>query len=311
MIKRTLYFGNPAYLSKNNQQMLVRIPEVESNDSLLESFKKETVAVIPIEDIGVVILDHQRIIITHGLMDSLMENNVALITCDRTHHPSGLFLPLDVHHIQQERFISQINISVPLRKILWKQTVKAKIDNQAILLERLGKDCTRLKIIAAAVKSGDSTNAEGQAAHHYWNQLFPVEMNFSRKREGNPPNNLLNYGYTILRAMMARSLVGSGLLPTLGIHHTNRYNAFCLADDIMEPYHPFVDMIVNQIVNSGENYSELNTELKKEILSLASMDILFGNEKSPLMVGMQRTTSSLAKCFNGLSRKISYPTFIE
>jgi CRISPR-associated protein Cas1 len=311
MMKRILYFGNPAYLSKHNNQLLVRLPEVETNDNLPESFKKEAVATIPIEDIGVVILDHQRIIITHALIDALMENNAALVTCNQTHHPSGLLLPLDVHHIQQERFTAQINGSVPLKKQLWQQTVKAKIANQAALLERLGKNNAKLKMIESSVKSGDTSNAEGKASYHYWGTLFPEELNFSRKREGNPPNNLLNYGYAILRAMMARSLVGSGLLPTLGIHHTNKYNAFCLADDIMEPYRPFVDWIVYQIVMSGKDYEELTKDIKKELLALASMDICFEDEKSPLMVGMQRTTSSLARCFEGSSRKISYPVFLE
>jgi len=309
MIKRTLYFGNPAYLSKKNNQLVMRLPEVETNEDLPEAFKKEAVTTIPIEDIGVVLLDHQRIIITQALMDALLENNVAFISCNGTHHPSGMMLPLDVHHIQQERFTHQINASEPLKKQLWQQTVKAKILNQAELLQHCGKNNEKLKHISLGVRSGDPDNAEGQASYYYWNHLFPETLNFSRKREGDPPNNLLNYGYAILRAMVARSLAGSGLLPTLGIHHSNKYNAFCLADDIMEPYRPFVDRIVYQIVIDGKDYKELSTDLKKDLLSLASVDICFEGEKSPLMVGLQRTTASLAKCFEGANRKISYPEF--
>ncbi|MCX6234323.1 MAG: type II CRISPR-associated endonuclease Cas1 [Bacteroidetes bacterium] len=307
MIKRTLYFGNPAYLSKTNKQLVVRLPAVEKNDTLPESFKKEAAATIPIEDIGVVILDNQQIIITHALVAALLENNVALITCNDTHHPTGLMLPLDVHNIQHERFTIQINATIPQKKQFWQQTVIAKIINQALLLEYFGKEYLRLKKLSESVKSGDTENCEAKAALYYWAHIFPNSLHFSRNREGDPPNNLLNYGYAILRAMMARCLIGSGLLPTFGIHHSNKYNAYCLADDIMEPYRPYMDRIVLQIVQSGVNIEEMTTDIKKELLSVTSIDIIIDSEQSPLMVGMQRTTASLAKCFEGTSRKIVYP----
>ncbi|MCX6257050.1 MAG: type II CRISPR-associated endonuclease Cas1 [Bacteroidia bacterium] len=307
MIKRTLYFGNPAYLSLNNKQLLIRLPEVEKNENLEEQFKKEAVATVPVEDIGVVILDNSRITITQALMAALIGNNVALISCSETHMPAGLMLPLDVHNIQHERFTAQIGSSVPLRKKLWQQTVVSKIANQAGLLKKNGKDPEKLLYWAKNVRSGDPDNNEGKAAHYYWSHLFPESLMFSRDRDGEPPNNLLNYGYAILRAIIARNLVGSGLLPTFGIQHRNKYNAYCLADDIMEPYRPYVDELVLFIVNSGSSYDELTTDLKKELLGIATVDVMIEEERSPLMVAAQRTTASLAKCFEGSGRKIVYP----
>ena len=309
MIKRTLYFGNPAYLGVTDCQLVVRLPEVEKNQTLPEKFKKEAIATIPLEDIGVVIIDHQQITITQGVLSSLLENNVAVIVCNDKHHPEGLMLPLDVNHIQHERFKSQIESSVPLKKQLWQQTVEYKVRNQAGLLHKVGRDPDRLLIMAGNIKSGDPENVEGRAAVYYWGELFHELSFFSRSRDGNPPNNLLNYGYAILRAITARSLVGSGLLPTLGIHHSNKYNAFCLADDIMEPYRPFVDEIVYRIVKEGKTCDELTLELKKKLLDVCSVDICFVDERSPLMVGMQRTTASLTQCFEGERRKITYPEF--
>ena len=307
MIKRTLYFGNPAYLGLTNKQLVIRLPEVVKNNELPLKFKEDSIVRIPVEDIGVVILDHQQITITQGLLAALIENNTAVIACNETHHPEGMFLPLDVHHVQQERFKFQVEATVPLKKQLWRQTVTAKVMNQANLLKKTGKDPSRMTTLLKRIKSGDPDNIEGQASYYYWNTLFPDELNFSRKRDGNPPNNLLNYGYAILRAITARSLTGSGLLPTLGIHHSNKYNAFCLADDIMEPYRPFVDEIVYGLVMRVKDYKGLTTEIKKLLLEICTVDVHYGDEHSPLMVGMQRTTASLAQCFEGEKKKIIYP----
>jgi len=307
MIKRTLYFGNPAYLSRKLEQLVVRLPEVEKNDTLPELFKKEAQATIPIEDIGVVILDDQRIIITQSLIDGLIENNVALITCDKTHHPTGLLLNLAGNKLQSAKFKAQLDAAQPLVKQLWQQTIKAKITNQALLLKRLGKEASNMKKWAADVKSGDPDNLEARAAAYYWKNLFPEIQDFRREREGIPPNNLLNYTYAILRAIVARSLVGSGLLPTLGIHHRNQYNHYCLADDIMEPFRPFADALVVEIIRNGEDYSELNPSTKRQLLGIASIDVIFEDERSPLMVAVQRTTASLAKCFEGTAKKLLYP----
>ena len=311
MIKKTLYFGNPAYLSLRNAQLVIRLPEVVKNDTLPEHFKQEAEVTKAIEDIGVVILDNKQITITTGLLEALLENNTAVITCDDKSMPIGLMLPLCGNTTQNERFRHQIEASLPLKKQLWQQTIKAKIENQAATLKRCtGKEVQCMKVWASDVKSGDSENLEARAAAYYWKNLFPIE-NFTRERNGIPPNNLLNYGYAILRAVVARSLVASGLLPTLGIHHHNRYNAYCLADDIMEPYRPFVDELVYNIVINSCDYEVLNKKLKTEMLAIPTLDVVIAGKRSPLMIAVAQTTASLYKCFNGELRKICYPEISE
>ena len=308
MIKRTLYFGNPAYLSVRLGQLEIRLPQVENNPTLFDSIKESAVKRVPIEDIGVVILDHKQISITQGALGAMLDNNVAVITCDGSRMPSGLMLPLSVNTTQSERFSHHIEASIPLKKQLWQQTIQAKILNQSsVLYRQRGIDCGNMDAWAKQVKSGDSDNLEGRAAAYYWQNLFGCIKGFRRDREGIPPNNLLNYGYAILRAVVARSLVGSGLLPTLGIHHHNRYNAYCLADDIMEPYRPYVDKLVADIVDGGEDISELTKELKSKLLSIPVLDVVINGRRSPLMIAVGMTTASLYKCYSGELRKIAYP----
>src|SRR4030066_607545 len=311
MIKRTLYFSNPAYLSKKDEQLVITYPsddkdedKEQEEDKYKSRLKQNSV---PIEDIGIVILDNQQITLSHGLIASLLENNTALVTCDNTHHPTGLLLPLESNQVQSERFQAQIEASVPLKKQLWQQTISAKINNQAGLLRKRKVQYKNMLYWAKEVRAGDPDNFEGRAAAYYWKNIFPPELEFERDRHGMPPNNLLNYGYAILRAIVARALVGSGLLPTLGIHHHNKYNAYCLADDIMEPYRPFVDEIVYEIIDNGEDFEELSTSIKKQLLELPVKEIIIANESSPLMVGLQSTTASLVKCFESDNRKIIYP----
>lgn len=309
MIKRTLYFGNPAYLSVRLAQLEIRLPEVEKNDTLPDTFKAAVVKRIPIEDIGVVVLDNKQITITQGALGALLDNNVAVVTCDEHRMPSGLLLPLEGNTTQSERFRHQIEASLPLKKQLWQQTIQAKILNQSSVLCQLRQmDCGNMEAWAKQVKSGDADNLEGRAAAFYWQNLFGNIKGFRRDREGIPPNNLLNYGYAILRAVVARSLVGSGLLPTLGIHHHNRYNAYCLADDIMEPYRPYVDKLVAELVDSGTDIPQLTTEIKGKLLAIPILDVVINGRRSPLMVGVGMTTASLYKCYSGEIRKIAYPT---
>lgn len=308
MIKRTLYFGNPAYLSIAQGQLVVKLPEVVNNGSLPDTFRQQAVKTIPVEDIGVMVLDHRQITLTHGVMEALLANNCALITCDSSRMPAGLMLPLDVNTIQSERFRDQIDASVPLKKQLWQQTVQAKIENQAAVLSQMtGTTVKNMEVWAVDVKSGDPDNLEARAAVYYWANLFPQIKNFTRERDGVPPNNLLNYGYAILRAVVARSLVASGLLPTLGIFHRSKYNAYCLADDIMEPYRPFVDKLVIDIMAGTDDISEVTTSLKSRLLSIPVLDVVIGDRRSPLMAAVAQTTASLYKCFCGEARKIKYP----
>jgi len=305
MIKKTLYFGNPIYLSLRNSQLVLKTPDA---DKLEESFKRDAERTIPIEDIGVVVLDNRRITVTTGAMEALLDNNCAIITCDKTNMPVGLMLPLSGNTTQSERFRNQIDASLPLKKQLWQQTIRQKILNQATVLNmNTGAIVKNMQVWANDVKSGDPDNYEARAAAYYWRNIFPTLPNFVRGREGEPPNNLLNYGYAILRACVARGLVGSGLLPTLGIHHHNRYNAYCLADDIMEPYRPFVDDLVINIMQQYPDYSELTLSIKAALLTIPSLDVMLDGKRSPLMIAVGQTTASLAKCFNGEMRKIAYP----
>ena len=308
MIKKTLYFGNPAYLSLRDAQLIIKLPEVEKNDTLPQSFKQQNQVSRPIEDIGIVILDNKQITITTGLMEALLENNCAVITCDSHSMPTGLMLPLSGNTTQNERFRHQIDASLPLRKQLWQQTIQQKIQNQAAVLEICtGAKSPNMQKWAKEVKSGDIENMEGRAAAYYWKKLFAHIDGFTRDRNGISPNNLLNYGYAILRAIIARSLVGSGLLPTLGIHHHNRYNAYCLADDIMEPYRPYVDKLVYGIVKQYGPDVEFCKEIKSQMLTIPTTDVTIGGKQSPLMIAASQTTASLYKCFSGEIRHIAYP----
>lgn len=308
MIKKTLYFGSPSYLSLRNAQLIYRLPEVEKNDSVPEAFKKDAERTIPIEDIGVVVIDNKRITITSGLLAALLVNNCAVITCDNRSMPVGLLLPLSGNTLQNERFRTQIEASLPLRKMLWQQTVKQKILNQACVIKKAtGLLPKNMMAWSNNVKSGDSENIEARAATYYWRKIFPNIPDFIRGKDEEPPNNLLNYGYAILRACVARGLVASGLLPTFGIHHHNRYNAYCLADDIMEPYRPYVDELVIDLMARVGDYSELTRDIKAELLVIPSIDVVIDGKRSPLMIAVRQTTSSLYKCFSGEMRKISYP----
>ena len=308
MIKKTLYFGSPAYLSLKNEQMEIRQPDVEKCKNLDDRFKAETRKSISIEDVGIVILDNTQITITQGLMTALLENNIAVITCDDSKMPIGLLLPLSSNTIQEERYATQIEASLPLKKQLWMQTIQYKIKNQAAVLnKKTGDPCTNMMAWANQVKSGDIENKEAQAAVYYWGHLFTEYPNFIRDRNGDMPNTLLNYGYAILRAIVARALTASGLLPTLGIHHHNRYNAYCLADDIMEPYRPYVDTIVIEILNQTEKSEIITKEQKIKLLEIPITDVKIEGKRSPLAVAVAQTTASLYKCYSGESRKISYP----
>ena len=292
MLKRALFFSKPFCLSLKDNQMVINIKQMPD--------EKRT---IPIEDIGFVVLEHQQTSITLPLLNALSDNNVAVIICGNDYMPNAMLMNLDSNKTQGESFRAQLDASEPLKKGLWKQVVKAKIRNQAALLNKLGKDGDKLKPYYSNVKSGDSDNREGIAAKIYWNELFGND--FVRDRDGSEPNNLLNYGYTLLRAAVARALMGSGLLPAFGIFHRNRYNAFPLADDIMEPYRPYVDEIVYHMYTNG--IDKLDKDAKSQLLNLLFTDTVFNKVTRPLEVGLSTTTASLAKCYLGTVKKISYP----
>jgi CRISPR-associated protein Cas1 len=299
MIKKTLLIENKTTIITKNLQLQVKSEQRERT--------------IPIEDIGFLVLDHAEIFISIPALNLLIENNTSVVVCGKNHLPNGMFLNLNSHHIQQEIFRNQIEASIPLKKQLWQQTIVEKITNQGILLEKITGGKNSFEFIASKVLSGDTNNMEGVAASQYWKSFFDSSDNeqakhlkFKRERFGDYPNNFLNYGYAILRAATARALSGSGLLNTLGIHHKSKYNAFALADDIMEPFRPVVDEKVFELMQNYQE-QELNTLLKSELLQILTRTVYFKTEKSPLMVALQKTASSLQQCFTGERKKIKYP----
>ncbi len=292
MLKRTLFFVNPYHLYVKNKQLYV-------TDKLV---KKDRM--VPAEDIGYVIFDNKQITYTHSVMQLFSENNTAVIFCNDKHMPASMMINFESHHLHGQHADYQIKATEPLKKSLWQQTIKVKIRNQAGVLEYFDKNGEALKEISKHVKSGDTTNRESYAARMYWEQLFD---NFIRHRDGKPPNSMLNFCYTILRSATAKALVGSGLLPALGIHHRNKYNAYRLADDIMEPYRPFADRIVKETFTKFPDYKDLTKEIKFELLDILTSDVHFKEVTRPLSVGLSMTAASLVKCYKGEKKKISYP----
>ncbi|MCH8558027.1 MAG: type II CRISPR-associated endonuclease Cas1 [Balneolia bacterium] len=293
MIKKTLFFQNPCHLSIKLNQLVISL--------------KETGEVVqrPAEDLGFVVLDHHQITFSMAVMQHFAMNNTAVIFCDARHHPASMMMHLETHQTQSRLYQVQAAAGLPLKKKLWKQTIKQKLRNQGGVLDVSGQQGEPLRYLAKKVKSGDSTNCEARGARTYWPSLFGLA--FRRQRFGSPPNHMLNYGYAILRAATARALMGSGLLPALGIHHKNKYNAFCLADDIMEPYRPFVDLHVSELHDSGLHADELTIEHKKELLQLLTSDVSISGKTRPLMMALSETTASLSRCFTGEQKKIAYP----
>lgn len=293
MLKRTIYIGNPAYLKLKDNQL-----------QIVDPVSKELKGSVPIEDMGFLLLDHPQITLSHPVILLLQQHNVAIISCDESHLPLGLMLPISGHVEHSDRLKHQINCSEPLRKQLWKQTVEAKIFQQKEVLRKRNIEHESLLKYMNEVKSGDSTNMEGIAAQYYWKQLFD---DFTRERKGDAPNNFLNFGYAVLRSMVARALVSSGLHPTIGIFHRNKYNAYCLADDVMEPYRPYVDALVVDWMQQPQATHVLDKEAKAYLLQLATKDVYINGFQRPLMTALSITTSSLCKCFMGESRVIHYP----
>lgn len=292
MLKRTLVFTTPIQLSLRNAQIVLNTKEMKK--------KKKT---IPIEDVGMVMIEHQQVNITMPLINALVDAGVSIIFCDAKGLPHAIIQNLDGNSLQGEFLRKQVDVSDVLKKQLWKQIIEAKIRNQASLLQKLGKDSSQMKPLYQNVKSGDTDNREGIAARLYWTTLFGED--FSRDRTLGGINALLNYGYAILRASTARALVASGLTPALGIFHHNRSNAFPLADDIMEPYRPFVDMIVYQLCEEGK--LEISKETKAELINVVYCDTSFPEVVRPLQVGLSLTTASLARCFAGESKSLQLP----
>ncbi|WP_423914831.1 type II CRISPR-associated endonuclease Cas1 [Capnocytophaga gingivalis] len=294
MLYRSIYIGNLAYLKLKDKQLKVTDPET-----------KEEKGSIPIEDIGLLMLDHYQITLSHQLIQELMKNNVILISCDERHLPLAGMLPFSGNSLFSERVKVQMEVSEPLKKQLWKQTIECKIQNQLKVLEQLGKYATPMYEYLKQVKSGDTTNMEGIAAQHYWKYL--IDNDFLRERFGDYPNPFFNFGYGVLLSIIGRALVDTGLLLVLGIFHRNKYNPYCLASDIMEPYRPIVDLLVMKWLQLHPEKQNLDKESKTFLLQIATQDVNIEKLVRPLMVGVKMTASSLLRCYTGEKRQISYP----
>lgn len=294
MTKQVIYIGNPAHLYLEHNQLIVRIKESGEE------------AAFPMEDLGAVEIDHPQTTITAACLQKFMEQCVSVIISDEKHMPSGLMLPMVGHTLQQKHGRSQADAAKPLLKQIWQQTVSAKIQNQACVLEMLGRPSREIYVLAKGVKSGDPNNVEGQAAKVYWPALMGSD--FKREREGRFPNALFNYAYSIVRSMVARALVSAGLHPGLGVFHKNQYNPFALADDIMEPYRPIADLwVVNRLAAQSQP-REIDREDKRHFWKLPEVPVRADGEQKRMATAISRSATSLAKYFLGESKNIIYPT---
>lgn len=299
MIKRTIVIERPARLSFATDQLVV---SMDADDGTRQE------RTVPIEDMAVLVIETPQATLTNALLAELVSRQVAVVTCNDRHMPVGLFMPLEGNTLQSARFQMQMDVSLPLKKQVWSQLIKMKLINQAQVLQRSGRDADALLHWSKEVRSGDPDNLEARGAAHYWPRLFD-DVNFRRTRDGQPPNHLLNYGYAIVRAAVARALVASGLMPTYGVHHRNQYNAYCLADDVMEPYRPFVDDIVLSEGGRLGYPEELTRDWKGTLLQVLSTDVYIQQERSPLLVAVSKTSSSLVKVYEGSQKRVDLPTF--
>jgi CRISPR-associated protein Cas1 len=290
MIKRTIEIsGEGNHLSISNGSLLVH-----KND--------EIAGRVPLEDLGLLILDAPTTTYTHSVIAEALAAGAVIIPCGRDHHPSGLFLPQDNSLITQ-RLAAQVAAPLPLKKSLWKQIVQAKIRSQAGALDAAASERGMMLALISRVRSGDPTNVEAHAARIYWPAMFGKD--FRRLPEGPPPNALLNYGYMVLRACVARAVCGAGLHPSLGLHHHNRSNPFCLADDLLEPLRPLVDVRVEWLARAG--FKEINRESKIQLLAVLTETVEVADGKGPLMVALERVTASLVRCYAGEQKKLDLP----
>ena len=299
MLKRTLFFQSPGHLHLADKQLcFTQRPDGTNTTSRRAA----------IEDTGLIVIENSQITITAALLQALAANNTIVIFCDAKHMPASFFSAMTANSLAQKIIQAQLSASDSQKKRLWKQTVTAKIANQAKVLQQQEKHQAKtLQRLAASVKDGDPENIEGTAARFYFSALAP-QPEFTRAPDGDMPNAALNYGYAVIRAAMARALTGSGLLCLAGIHHHNQYNPFCLADDIMEPYRPFVDAEVfgdPAFFASGE----ITVPLKAKLLSVLTADVKIRGMKRPLQNAMSYTTASLARCFFKEQQVIDFPEF--
>lgn len=296
MTKRIIEISSEScYLRFKNQQLVI-----EQQDEILGA--------VPIEDMSALVIDHPQTLITQTCLGKLLQENIMVISSDDKHQPIGMFLPLQANTLQSERFAAQVNIKAPLKKNLWKQIIQSKIALQGKLLKDLTGSDIGLSVLVKKVRSGDPDNIEAQAARRYWSKLFS-DSNFRRERRAEDQNRFLNYIYAIIRALISRSLCASGLHPSLGLHHHNRYNAYCLADDLMEPYRPIADLHVWEIVQEEGNDAKMNKIIRSKLLNIVKREVSIKNERLTLQGAMQKTAQSLVRVINGEGKHLALPEF--
>ena len=261
---------------------------------------------VPLEDVAIIVVSHPQAVFTNGVYSEFLKFGGAVVICDRNYNPAGLLLPLVGHTTQQERFEAQAAAPLPLKKRLWGQIVRAKVERQGAVLRDVCADDAGLGAMALRVRSGDAGNLEALAAQRYWPRLFS-DPTFRRRRDGDGPNALLNYGYAVLRAAVARAICASGLHPSLGLHHCNRYDPFCLADDLMEPFRPIVDRVVVSIVRERGLGAPLDRESKTDILSVLSERFDADGERRSLFDWLSSPAASLARIYSGSHESLNLP----
>lgn len=295
MLKRTIEFSTPGTrLSVAHRQLVIERPDLPK-------------ATVPIEDLGVVIVDDARASYTQAVFLELLEAGATVLVTGRDHLPAGMMLPLGTHHVLTERHRAQVTVSAPTRKRVWQALIHAKIGQQSMVLAHFIGHDAGLGLLAKRVRSGDPDNLEAQAAQRYWPLLFGKE--FRRDRDAGGTNALLNYGYAVVRAAIARAIVGAGLIPSLGVFHKNRSNPFCLADDLLEPYRPFVDWRVRLLVddNGGKSPELSERTTRAALLSLFNETVLVGARRNPLLVALQLSAASLARILTSDGKSLSLP----
>ena len=296
LIKRTIEISRePAHLTVKLDQFLIK------RDG-------EVVGQVPCEDIGVVLVDHPQTTYSHAALAALAESDATLVICGRNHLPAALLLPLSDHSQVVWRISDQLAVSQPVRKQLWRQLVQGKIRAQAANLEAGTPARSKLLAYAREVRSGDPKNLEAQAARVYWVNFVPEEALFRRDADADGLNALLNYGYAVVRAALARAIVAAGMLPALGLHHSNRSNGFCLADDLIEPLRPLVDDRARELYRQGAR--GIDAESKPGLLKLLAEDVAFAGETGPLLVNLHRFVTCLWKCYRGEEKRLEIPTAI-
>lgn len=302
MIKRTIEISRePAHLA-------VRLDQLMIQRNLRDDWNYTS---IPCEDIGVLLVDHPQVTYSHHALAKLMESGAAVVVCGRDHLPVGMLMPLSSHTEVLWRLQDQLALGKPLKKQLWRQLVVAKIRAQAANLEAGTPARAKLLALARGVRSGDPSNVEAQAAKVYWSAWLGAAApagGFRRDPDGDGLNALLNYGYAILRAAVARALVAAGLLPALGLHHANRSNAFCLADDLIEPLRPMADACVRAL--HREDGCELDQPTKAALLGVLTREVRVEDQTGPLMVAIHRMAASLVQCYRGETRRLIIPVAV-